>query len=92
MERLTSGTKSKSFGSQVRNLPQVGVPNSTLNMILEAGICYNAETGEYSDSNTGKVYDPKKMEWVNPKKSDKPKKEKEGIIITKKKEKRKAEW
>ena len=67
-------------------------PNSTLNMILEAGICYNAETGEYSDSNTGKVYDPKKMEWVNPKKSDKPKKEKEGIIITKKKEKRKAEW
>ena len=31
------------------------------------------------------------MEWVNPKKSDKPKKEKEGIIITKKKEKQKAE-
>ena len=89
MERLTFGTKLKSFGSQVRNLPET---NSNRNMILEAGICYNAETGEYSDSNTGKVYDPKKMEWVNPKKSDKPKKEKEGIIITKKKEKRKAEW
>lgn len=28
--------------------------------VTEAGICYNAETGEYSDSNTGKVYDPKK--------------------------------
>lgn len=46
------------------------------------------------DQNTGKVYDPEKMEWVNPKKkdSDKPKVEKDGIIKTKKTPKRKAEW
>ena len=60
--------------------------------VTEAGICYNAETGEYSDSNTGKIYDPVKMEWINPKAGNKPKKEKEGLIITKKREKKKATW
>ena len=61
--------------------------------VTEAGICYNAETGEYSDSNTGKVYDATKMEWINPKKPEKePKREKEGLIITKKKRKKEAEW
>ena len=64
------------FWNEVKKLWVTGMkPTSNLtqsiNIILEAGICYNAETGEYSDSNTGKVYDPKKMEWVNPKKSDK---------------------
>ena len=29
--------------------------------VTEAGICYNQETGEYSDSNTGKVYDATKV-------------------------------
>jgi len=62
--------------------------------VTEAGICYNGETGEYSDLNTGKVYDAKKMEWVNPKggAQKEPKKEKEGLIITKKKRKKEAEW
>ena len=61
--------------------------------VTEAGICYNAETGEYSDSNTGKIYDATKMEWVNPKKNEnQPKREKEGLIITKKKRKKEAEW
>ena len=33
------------------------------------------------------------MEWINPKKPDKePKREKEGLIITKKKRKKEAEW
>ena len=44
--------------------------------------------------NPGKVYDAKKMEWVNPKKNEnqQPKREKEGLIITKKKRKKEAEW
>jgi len=53
---------------------------------------YDPVTSQYADQNTGKVYCPEKMEWVNPKNPDAKKPEKQGLIKTKKTEKRKAEW
>ena len=41
---------------------------------------YDPATGIYMDTATGKVYDPEKMEWVNPKNPNAKKPEKEGLI------------
>jgi len=60
--------------------------------VTEDGLTFDPATGVYTDTTSGKVYDSAKMEWVNPKKTDKPKPEKEGLIKTKRAEKRKAEW
>lgn len=60
--------------------------------VTEEGMTFDPETGIYTDSTTGKVYDPVKMEWVNPKKAETKKVEKEGLIKTKRSEKKKAEW
>ena len=53
---------------------------------------YDPATGVYADTTNGKIYDPEKMEWVNPKNPNAKKPEKEGLIKTKRTEKRKAEW
>ena len=53
---------------------------------------FDPETGIYTDSTTGKVYDPVKMEWVNPKKAETKKVEKEGLIKTKRTEKKKGRF